>query len=283
VNRHYYALDENDIKEIKKRLESNQSIPKEELEKLLIFYPKKNIATNINCKFLLIKTTADTIRDSDFLKLIQRNIIFYVLNYSEYKEKKNISHDDLIRKHSVLYDKAKSKFQKGVDNTGESGELILFLLLESQGIYQIASKMRLKTSTEWPFHGVDAIHAEFNDNKMILHYGEAKMHKTFESALSSATESIKNFESNNQEDIELDIISTNIDASKFGEKYAKEIVKILDPYYEDKELLGHNHSVFLGHDWDVLKNLSGKGDKELIDYVADDNALSNVLCILASP
>jgi len=256
-----------ELEVIKEFLQAKQPITTSELENNLILYSDQDFATNISGKFLLIRTTDDSVRQRDFMKMIRRNIIFYVLNYSDYLDLSDTEKDEIIKKHVDLYIKAREKFQTKSDRIGEAGELILFLLLEAEGISQIVSKMRLKTDNEWPFHGVDAIHLEIKDGKVIFHYGESKMRKTFEIALSKSIDSIENFESKpKEEDIEVDLISTNIDKSKF-EGFAEEIVKLVNPYTKNKEHVGHKYSVFLGFDWDLLKDLSKKAKDDLQKYV----------------
>ena len=134
-----------------------------------------------------------------------------------------------------LVSRAKSKFQKSNPKSGEIGELILFLLLESQNISQVISKIRLKTNREMPIHGEDAIHVEVQNGKIIIHYGEAKMYNNFDSALSSSIKSVEN-RNDRQNEIGIDLIRANIDESKFG-IYADKIVELLDPYADNKENL----------------------------------------------
>ena len=252
---------------IKKHLRTKELVTVANLENNLILYPDKLFDKNVSGKFLLIRTTADSVRQRDFMQMIRRKIISYVLNYSEHTGLPDDEKDGLLSKHVDLYIKAREKFQTKSGRTGETGELILFLLLEAEGISQIISKMRLKTDNEWPFHGVDAIHLEIKGDKLIFHYGESKMRKKFETALSESRNSIENFENDSKnEDIEFDLISTNIDKSRF-ENFAEEIVKLVNPYTKNKEHMSRMYSVFLGFDWDPLKYLSKRGEEDLQEYI----------------
>lgn len=260
-------MDNSDKEKIKELLLQKQPISQKELDPMLIFYLDNKIVNNIICKFLLQKTTSDSLRERDFMRFIRRFIVFYVLNYNEYEKQIGKLNEDEIKEHIDLYIRARNKFQK-TKTSGEAGELILFLLLESQGISQIVSKMRLKTGTGMAFHGVDAVHLEVKDDKILLHYGEAKMHKTLASGLGDAINSMEGFEGSRKEEDELEIVSTHIDQSKF-EKYTDQIVKLISPY-ENKEDLGHIYSIFLGYDWKTLQDLNARGERELIEYLKEE-------------
>ncbi len=261
-------MDIDDLKEIAELITDKQIIRQDYLERLLHFFDKNNLTNNISCRYLLMKNKSDSIREHDFLKFIIQNIIFYVLTYEEYHGLQGLNAADLIRRNTDLVFKAISTFQRKNEKTGEVGELILFLLLESQGISQLVSKMRLKTSTEWPIHGTDAIHIKIENDEMILHYGEAKMYNNFSSALNSAIDSLINFD-DKQEDVEINLISANIDRSKF-EHHAGKIIDYLDPYNENKEQLKTTQSIFIGYDWDLLADLKRRGNRHLSDYLKDE-------------
>lgn len=250
-------MDSDDLNQVEKFLSDKQQITQEYLEQVLGFQDNQQLENNINCRYLLIKNDGNSIRQRDFLKLILQNVVVFILKYEEYQNLAGLSALEILQQTADLLRTAKSKFQTKNEKTGEPGELILFLLLESQKITQLVSKMRLKTSTEWPVLGLDAIHVQVKDGMLILHYGEAKMYREFNGAIKSAIESIEGFDEH-QEDVELDLVSSNIDESKFGE-HTKKILDMLDPYNPDKESLLKTHSIFLGFDWNILSNLTQKG------------------------
>ncbi len=119
-----------------------------------------------------------------------------------------------------------------------------------------------------PIHGADAIHIQVENGNIILHYGEAKMHSNFDGGLSSSVESIEKL-NDKQKDIEIDLIRTNMDESKFG-LYASKIIELLDPYAENKENLMTTHPIFIGYDWDVLNDLSKRNGKPLANYLHEE-------------
>ncbi len=77
-------------------------------------------------------------------------------------------------------------------NSGEGGELLLYLLLEAVlGIPQVLCKMPLKTSTEMHVHGADGVHATaLDDGGIAVYWGESKLHGTVNSAVSKGMESL---------------------------------------------------------------------------------------------
>ena len=256
------------ISELESRLKKTSPIEKKDFEPFLLFLDKKT-TRNLICDFLMMTTKGDDIRENDFLEFLKDNIIFYVLNYDEYQKQIKGKKEDVIRKTIESYQKAKSKFQKKSRNTGEVAELLLFLLLESCGVSKIVSKMLLKTSSDMPVFGSDAVHLEIDNGKLIIHYGEAKMRKTFPASLKDAISSIETFESNHKEVDEINIITSNIDRARFG-KYAKELTNMLNPYSKDQTNFYHTHSVLLCFDWNVLNNTSQKGTKKLKDYLISE-------------
>ena len=257
-----------DFSELELRLKKTSPIEKKDFEPFLLFLDN-NKTGNLVSDFLMITTKGDEIRENDFLEFLKDNIIFYVLNYDEYKKQIKGKKEDFIRSTIESYQKAKSKFQKKSRNTGEVGELLLYLLLESQGISKIVSKMSLKTSSDMPVFGSDAVHLEIDDEKLIIHYGESKMRKTFSSSLSEAISSIETFENENKDIDEINIITTNIDKARFG-KFSKKLIKMLDPYSKDQTNLYHTHSVLLCFDWTVLKNLEKQTGSSLKDSLISE-------------
>lgn len=263
-------MNKNEIAELGEIIKEKSAITQEKLEKIIHFDNLISLKNNILCHYLLIKNTGDDIRENDFLKLIYQNIIAFVLNYEEYQNDGNLNGAELAGKFTDLLSIAKSKFQKTNLLTGEVGELILFLLLESQNISRVISKIRLKTNPEMPIHGVDAIHVQIDNGNIILHYGEAKMYNNFNDGLRSSIESIEKLD-DKQKDIEIDLIRTNIDGSKFG-LHTNKIIELLNPYADNKENLMTKHPIFIGYDWDVLNDLLKRNGKPLTDYLREEYA-----------
>lgn len=80
-----------------------------------------------------------------------------------------------------------------ISNSGEGGELLLFILTESVlGYPQVLSKMALKTSSNMHFHGLDGVYISCKGSPAVLrlHFGESKLHKSPSGSVKDATKSI---------------------------------------------------------------------------------------------
>ncbi|ACZ21905.1 Domain of unknown function (DUF1837) [Sanguibacter keddieii DSM 10542] len=81
------------------------------------------------------------------------------------------------------------------DESGEGGELLLFLLSEQLlGLPQIIAKMPLKTSSQMHVHGADGVHARIDDEGILnVFWGESKLYKSSTDAFRDCFNSIKPF------------------------------------------------------------------------------------------
>ncbi len=80
-----------------------------------------------------------------------------------------------------------------ISNSGEGGELLLFILTESVlGYPQLLSKMALKTSSQMHFHGLDGVYISCKGSPpaLKLHFGESKLHKSPAASVKEAIHSI---------------------------------------------------------------------------------------------
>jgi len=154
---------------------------------------------------------------------------------------------------------AKEKFvQPKNGKTGEPGELIIFFLLEGYlRAPKIFSKMSLKTHPQMHVHGADGVHLSIDDPYVILYFGESKVYKSHTSAISDALRSVKEFVSpsssvtgNTQADFEIRVLSNNLDIPPGSLR--KFVLKVLDPYSEERSYLRSVHACFIGFDLDEL-------------------------------
>jgi len=124
--------------DFKNQLESAKSITWQEFEGVLHVFPLQQISPNLNCKFLLTRCEGSKFRNDGLIRLLLDHIILYVLRKKEY---------DTIdaKKARQMYLRARNAFVQ-TPNSGEVGELFLFLVLEADGIIQLYSKMSLKTN-----------------------------------------------------------------------------------------------------------------------------------------
>ena len=144
-------------------IETLQESTLSELCKYLVISDEQKFKKS-NYNFFTIKYDDKKIHEDIFIKFLEEKIINYVVIH---KHRNILKYDDMM-------EMAKSLFVKKRVNSGEAGELILFLILESRGIIQLLNKMNMKQSPEKNINGADAIHIEIKDNKIFLHFGESK-------------------------------------------------------------------------------------------------------------
>ncbi|HRE03210.1 MAG TPA: DUF1837 domain-containing protein, partial [Ilumatobacteraceae bacterium] len=88
-----------------------------------------------------------------------------------------------------------SELFTSLTNSGEGGELLLFLLLERVlGVPQLLCKMSLKTNSEMHVHGTDGVHVKVLDNgRLGLYWCESKLYDDPQSAVRACFDSIAPF------------------------------------------------------------------------------------------
>lgn len=89
-----------------------------------------------------------------------------------------------------------SKLFSHIRNTGEGGELLLYLLAEAYlGIPQVISKMHLKTNAQVHYHGVDGVHASVDPATGILAlwWGESKLYASLNDGIRACLDSIAQY------------------------------------------------------------------------------------------
>jgi hypothetical protein len=141
------------------------------------------------------------------------------------------------------------------DTSGESGELLLYFLMESVlGAPQIVAKMDLKTNHKLEVFGSDGIHMKWNaeDNCLDLYFGEAKLEQTVSSALDNAFASIEKFHAEGAMDLEFGLVTSHF-------KWADDKVRAAVVDYVDRQKPGSdcriNHACLIGYNWEEYMNL----------------------------
>lgn len=171
-------------------------------------------------------------------------------------------HSQLTR----LNERARKLFQKARKDSGEVGELLLFILTEwVLEAPQIIAKMSLKTSSAMPVHGSDGIHVKFDaaSGRLLVFSGEAKLHKNVRRAITSAVESIGKALSTDKMDHELQLVQRNIHFAGLDDKSRTALLRYLDPFEEEE---ANRHDVvtcLIGFDFAAYHEVvSGEGDAE---------------------
>ena len=95
---------------------------------------------------------------------------------------------------SALHNQACSTFTD-LKNTGEGGEMLLFLLAERfLRLPQVLCKMDLKTDTRMHYHGADGVYAGLSDTGTLkLYWGESKIYKDAKGAVRDCLRSLAPF------------------------------------------------------------------------------------------
>jgi hypothetical protein len=131
----------------------------------------------------------------DLAVKISKRISDYAISRTEMNQAaKHFSKTGSAEKFSELEKKAKHLFSE-LSTSGEGGELLLYMLIESiLKAPQILCKMPLKTNPQLHYNGCDGIHGKAtSDGKLLLYWGESKLHKSLSKALNEALTSISYF------------------------------------------------------------------------------------------
>lgn len=131
-----------------------------------------------------------------------------------------------------LYEDAKKLFTD-LEQTGEGGELLLFMLAENfLGLPQLLCKMSLKTDKRDHFKGSDGVYVGVDDkSNLLLYWGESKVYNDIQSSIRECLKSLgpfllepENDEALREEDIML--LNTHINIDK------PEIIEALKNYLD---------------------------------------------------
>ena len=95
---------------------------------------------------------------------------------------------------STLHNQACSTFTD-ISNTGEGGEMLLFLLAERfLRLPQVLCKMDLKTDTRMHYHGADGVYASVTQTGVLkLYWGESKVYQDAKAAIRDCLASLAPF------------------------------------------------------------------------------------------
>ena len=140
--------------------------------------------------------------------------------------------------------------EKTAGRSGELGELLLYMLLEwVLAAPIVASKMYLKTSLDMPVHGTDGIHIGHSSGKLVLYWGESKLHAKRSSALASICESVADFvKSAEKRTNEVRIIQSNLRDELLRPDQLEAFRNYFNPYKEESNKVVDCHACLAGFD-----------------------------------
>jgi len=161
-----------------------------------------------------------------------------------------------------LSDRAKELFkkaQKATNRNGEGGELLLYLLTEwVLNAPQLIAKMSLKTNPQMPVHGADGVHVRYDPTaaKLLLYWGEAKLHSDVGAAIKKTAESIAKSLQPDTLKHEINLVRRNISFAGLGDDAKEALLKYLDPYDESYNQRHDVITCLVGFDFDGFKQIT---------------------------
>ena len=188
----------------------------------------------VHCRYLKIDGTR-TPRVTALAERLARELVNYAIPRSDIEAAQANANGPHDTKHMVaLYRKANRLFTD-LKNTGEGGELLLYLMAETYlQLPQLFCKMPLKTSSQMHFHGADGIHGAFDPSTetLAVYWGESKLHATPSAAIKECFKSLAPFvlpdgRSAAPQARDLQLLSDNLD---LGDAQLEEaLLRYLDP------------------------------------------------------
>lgn len=174
-------------------------------------------------------------RVRDLALKLRRHVLDYSIPRSKIQEAaKYYSETKSTARIMGLENQARGLFT-GLTNTGEGGEVLLYLMTETfLGYPQLLCKMPLKTSPEMHYHGADGIHCAVDKKtgNLALYWGESKIYKSLASAINDCFKSIAPFlrdagGSGAKQDRDLQLLRDNLDLG--DPQLEKALMHYLDP------------------------------------------------------
>ncbi len=168
------------------------------------------------------------------------------------------------------------------DQTGEAGELLLYLLIEAVlGAPQVVAKMELKTNPSLEINGSDGIHMSWSaqDSVVDVYFGESKIYQDLGAALSAALKSIDGFHENDILRHEFLLVTKQF---KHAHESVKKMITDLMDNGTPNESIRINHACLIGYNWkdyeEIFKSPAGERFSALRTRYATDATRIHDLC-----
>ncbi|SHG99465.1 protein of unknown function [Chryseolinea serpens] len=202
------------------------------------------------------------IRLSDFIEFVARHITAYAIPRGRFIEAKEKDDKEGLGIHlNRLYEDAKKLFTP-LKNTGEGGEMLLFILGEVLlGLPQLFCKMSVKTSGSMHYHGADGIHVGVdNDGNLELYWGESKLYQNFNDGLKQCLDSLKPYLKRDADHEDLLLLQTHLDLA--DEQKTNAIKRLLDKDNPEFNKVSYCGLCFIGFDEDLYQKTTQKAELE---------------------
>lgn len=135
-------------------------------------------------------------RVNGLANLMYKKLVDYAMPRSEIAKAKEVLNTTGSTAKFVELTMKANKLFSHIQNTGEGGELLLYLIAEAYlGIPQVISKMHLKTNAQVHYHGVDGVHASADTATGILAlwWGESKLYASLNDGIRACLDSIEQY------------------------------------------------------------------------------------------
>ncbi|WP_321956318.1 HamA C-terminal domain-containing protein [Paraburkholderia bannensis] len=196
----------------------------------MVVVPESDNGSHLRSKLLFLRFEEDVPRDDAFIEFLLDSIVSYAIP----KKKRlaaiaraNSSRTGAdMRPLARLQREARRLFLEydptNIGRFGEVGELIAYCVAERHlGAAQIAAKLSLKTNSNMPVHGIDGIHAKFENGVMNVFWLESKLAPSANDGAKEFAISTASFTSNRAQYLrELTIVTdfSNLDALPQAQK-----------------------------------------------------------------
>lgn len=165
------------------------------LGEIKVNIPMSETKAVAHCHYLKLDGNGE-VREKALAEMLSNYAIDYAIPRSV--KDKAIAHykeTGLLTEFSRMSKKSRGLF-KTLGDSGEGGELLLYMLIETFLNYpQLLCKMSFKTNSNVHFHGIDGIHGFYDTvvQKLKLFWGESKLHASVDSAIGTSVKGLAEF------------------------------------------------------------------------------------------
>ncbi|USK32546.1 DUF1837 domain-containing protein [Bacillus sp. F19] len=209
-------------------------------------------------------------RVEDFAIRIACFLLDYAIPRSEISKAKKMDDEENTTINTVMLKKKARKLFTQLKKTGEGGEMLLYLLIQSVLRFpQAISKMSLKTSGQLHYQGADAIHIGYDTatEKLLLYWGESKLYQSIDSAIRECFESLAPYligpgGAENPRERDLQLLLTNLDFANVELEAA--MLNYLDPNHPSFNSLEYRGACLIGFDIDSYCSVPFEKTQEIV-------------------
>ncbi len=205
------------------------------------------------------------------VEYIYRSLVPYCLPREEVRRITEKAYNDQDMNAFIsLGDRARELFVRtsgAAKSGGEAGELILYLILEALvKAPLLVSKMSLKTNSNMHVHGRDGVHVRYCPKLkgLVLHLGEAKLHKQLSKGIDDAIDSITQYLGDRAlRAREVSIIHTHMDLAGLDPDAEVHLREMLNPYAMPRPPRREIHTCLIGFNYPAYDKVAGPSSEEV--------------------